>query len=452
MDGERRVDVLLGDSRRALLFMAMPILVSLLAAQANVLADRAWCSGLGVDPLAAVALVAPLYNVMAGLGSGLGVGASAVVSRMIGAGRREEASTCASQAVVFALAFGFASVPLVAVAQVPLLELIGAGEIVDLCSDYMLPYTLTIPLTIINGTVAGILNGEGSVRQSTAMMVAMAASNALLDPLFIYWAGMGIQGAAIATVASTAISLALGVRFLLSRGSYLNFPGNGFRLSPTHMRMVTAAGVPQMLEYCVLYGMDAVLNLLVVMCAGADGFAVFSTSDKVVESLFIPALAVGSALVPVASSAYGQRNPERMTEAFRRAMWMGIAPVAALVLLTEAFPEQIMTLFTYSGQMEAYRPDMAYALTVLCLYAPFFSINPLCSGYLQALARPGVAVACAILRNAVLITLFFIAGQHSLQAIFWSLLLGHLIGASMILSVTLAVRRKVFARMAGQEP
>jgi Na+-driven multidrug efflux pump len=61
-----------------------------------------------VDPLAAVALVAPLYNVMAGLSSGLGVGASAVVSRMISAGKREEASTCASQAVVFALAFGFA--------------------------------------------------------------------------------------------------------------------------------------------------------------------------------------------------------------------------------------------------------------------------------------------------------------------------------------------------------
>jgi hypothetical protein len=45
-----------------------------------------------------------------------------------------------------------------------------------------------------------------------------------------------------------------------------------------------------------------------------------------------------------------------------------------------------------------------------------------------------------------------LAGQHSLQTIFWSLLLGHLIGASMILSVTLAVRRKVFARMDGQEP
>ncbi|MBP5203092.1 MAG: hypothetical protein J6Z16_00370, partial [Candidatus Methanomethylophilaceae archaeon] len=123
MDGERRVDVLLGDSRRALLFMAMPILVSLLAAQANVLADRAWCSGLGVDPLAAVALVAPLYNVMTGLGSGLGVGASAVVSRMIGAGRREATSTCASPGLVGGLAFGCASFLLVAVAQGPRLEL-----------------------------------------------------------------------------------------------------------------------------------------------------------------------------------------------------------------------------------------------------------------------------------------------------------------------------------------
>ena len=101
-------------------------------------------------------------------------------------------------------------------------------------------------------------------------------------------------------------------------------------------------------------------------------------------------------------------------------------------------------MFTYSDATVSYRPAMAEAMTILALYAPFYSFNPLCSGYLQALGHPEVSVVCAVLRNAVLITFFYIAGQFSLQAIFWALFFGHVVGATIILVITRAVRNKVF--------
>jgi len=451
MDAEGRVEKLLGDPRKAIVYMAVPILIALLVAQVNVLVDRMWCSGLGVDCLAALAVAAPIYNVFVGLGSGLGVGASAVVSRMIGAKRKEDASACAAQSLVFALAFGLACTPVVVLIQGPLFQAIGAEDVMGLSMDYMTPFSLSILLLVLNGAVSGILNGEGATTQSTIMMMVLAFSNMVLDPVFIYWADMGIAGASVATVVSTLMSFLLGSYFLFSRKAYLGFSRRSFRFDGSHMKSVVVAGVPQMLEYCVLYGMDAVLNYLVIVCAGSEGLAIFSTPDRVIEAIVVPAMAVGSALVPVASSAYGQRDPKRMSAAFRHSVKAGILSVALLSLVLMIFPEQIMTMFTYSDATSSYRPAMAEAMTILALYAPLYSFNPLCSGYLQALGHPEVSVVCAVIRNAVLITFFYIAGQFSLQAIFWALFFGHAVGAAMILIITHVVRNRVFKKMSEAE-
>ncbi len=448
MDAEGKVDALLGNPRKAIIRLAIPLFFALLVSQVNVLVDRAWCSGLGVDALAAVAVVAPLYNVFVGLGSGLGVGASAVVSRMIGARRKDDASVCAVQSMVFALAFGAALTPAMILLQDPLLSAVGAGDVLPLSARYMLPFSASILLLVVNGTVSGVLSGQGAATQSTAMMLALAFSNMVLDPILIYSLDMGVSGASVATVLSTAVSLAIGLFFLLSRKSYLRYSRGNFRYDRPHMASVVSAGIPQMLEYCVLYGMDAVLNYLVIMCAGSDGLAVFSTPDRVIEAVVVPAMAAGSALVPVASSAYGQKDPARMSSAFMFAVKAGILSVVVLIALIELFPGQVMSLFTYSDLTSEYRPAMAEALAVLCLYAPFYSFNPICSGYLQALGHPEMSVACAVARNAVLILFFWIAGQFSLQAIFWALFFGHIVGASIILAVTARVKDRVFREMA----
>jgi Na+-driven multidrug efflux pump len=137
-----------------------------------------------------------------------------------------------------------------------------------------------------------------------------------------------------------------------------------------------------------------------------------------------------------------------MSSAFMFAVKAGILSVVVLIALIELFPGQVMSLFTYSDLTSEYRPAMAEALAVLCLYAPFYSFNPICSGYLQALGHPEMSVACAVARNAVLILFFWIAGQFSLQAIFWALFFGHIVGASIILAVTARVKDRVFREMA----
>jgi Na+-driven multidrug efflux pump len=215
------------------------------------------------------------------------------------------------------------------------------------------------------------------------------------------------------------------------------------------MGMLLRAGVPQMLEYAVLYFMDAVLNYIVLMsAAGSHALTVYSVPDNLMMLVVIPAMAIGSALIPVASSALGQRDLQRMRRTFRFSLKVGIIVVVLLALVIEIFPDQALYIFSYSGEMLDNRPEMVEMLKVMCLYIGFFAFTPLCSGYMQAMGHPNRSLIMALWRNAVLIMFYCIAIQQpELTAIGWALVFGHMVGAASIVAVTLFTERQVTKRM-----
>jgi len=449
MTAEDRVSILLGNPRKAVIAMAIPIVISLVVSQVNVLADRAWCAGLGDDAMSAIAVVMPVYMTIVGLGTGFGVGASAVISRMIGSGNKEGASSSAVQAVIFSLIFGVVMTPVLFLGQTDLLTLIGKENILDLACSYMLPYSLFTLFIIFNGIVGGILNGQGATQYSMLLMVIQAVVNIILDPILIYGMGMGLPGAAVATVIATIVSMVVGVVLIMSKRTYLPIARKDLRYDGKSMRLLMTAGIPQMLEYTVMYFMDVVLNFIVLMsAAGSHTLTVYSVPDNLMNLIVIPAIAIGSALVPVASSALGQKDVGRMRESFRFAFTRGILIVVLLAGLLELFPEQALYIFSYSGEMLENRPEMVEMLKVMCLYIGFFAFTPLCSGYMQAMGHPNRSLVMAVWRNVALIAFYLMAVNEPLSSAYaWALVFGHMIGAASIFLVTLYTDRQVSRRL-----
>jgi putative MATE family efflux protein len=221
MASEDRVSILLGDPKKAVIALAIPLILSLVVSQINVLADRAWCSGLGDDAMSAIAVVTPVYLTLMGLGSGIGVGASAVISRMIGAGDQHKALLSVGQAILFSLVFGLVLTPIVFFGQEGLLSVLSRDNILGIACDYMLPYSVFTVAIVVNGVIVGILNGQGATHYSMWLTVVQAVINIALDPILIYSLGMGLQGAAVATVAATIVSAGIGCLLLVSKKTYL---------------------------------------------------------------------------------------------------------------------------------------------------------------------------------------------------------------------------------------
>ena len=430
MTAEGNVSILLGDPRRAIRAMTVPLLIALLVVQVNALADRAWCSGLGTEALAATAICAPLYEVITGLGTGLGVGGAAVVSRYIGSGSRGEASRGSVQTMLFSLIFGILLTPILVLLCRDILVLVGSGDVTDVSYDYMIWIMLATPVFILNGAVAGLIRGEGAARMSTVMMVVLALGNIVLDPILIYGAGMGIAGASVATVLATVVSTVIGLQYYRA-SSYIRLRGSDIRLESGMMLTVLRAGIPQMAEYTVMYAMNLVLNYLVIWCAGSEGLAVYSVPNMVVNIALLPAYAVGSALVPVASAAYGRGDLDKMREAYRYSLRFSMGMVIVLTALLLLIPDPFIYPFTYSDGTEYLREDMATALRICSLCIPFYSIIPLGSSMLQALALPNWSLAMSFVRNFVFIGLYAAGATVSLTWIYWAVVVGSVIGGLM---------------------
>ena len=430
MSAEGNVSMLMGDPKKAIRAMTVPLLVALLVIQVNALADRAWCSGLGTDALAATAICAPLYEVITGLGTGLGVGGAAVVSRFIGAGSRKEASQGTMQTILFSLVFGIILTPILVLFCSDILVAVGSGDVTDVSYDYMIWIMLGTPVFILNGAVAGLIRGEGAARMSTVMMVVLAVANIVLDPVLIYGLGMGIAGASVATVLATVISTLIGL-YYYRESSYIKLGRDDVRFDTAKMRTVLRAGVPQMAEYTVMYAMNLVLNYLVIWCAGSEGLAIYSVPSMVVNIALLPAYAVGSALVPVASAAYGRGDMEKMKEAYRYSIRFSAWMVLLLTALLFVIPDPFLYPFTYSDGTEYLRGEMATALRIYSLCIPFYCLIPLGSSMLQALTLPNWSLAMSFVRNLVFIAMYAAGAMVSLYWIYWAVVFGSMVGGLM---------------------
>ena len=430
MSAEGNVSMLMGDPKKAIRAMTVPLLVALLVIQVNALADRAWCSGLGTDALAATAICAPLYEVITGLGTGLGVGGAAVVSRFIGAGSRKDASQGTMQTILFSLVFGIILTPILVLFCSDILVAVGSGDVTDVSYDYMIWIMVGTPVFVMNGAVAGLLRGEGAAKVSTMMMAVTAIVNIILDPVLIYVLDMGIAGASVATVIATTVSTVIGIWYYL-RAGYLRREIRSAGPLWLDMRSVLSMGVPQMAEYTVMYAMNLVLNYLVVWCAGSEGLAVYSVPNTVVNLALLPAYAFGSALVPVASAAYGRGDFEKMREGYRYSVTRSIWVVVLLTLVLFLIPEPFLFPFTYSDGTQYLTGDMAEAMRVISLCLPFYAVIPLGASMLQALNLPNWSLAMALARNLVFIAMYAAGAMVSLYWIYWAVVAGSMVGGAM---------------------
>ncbi|CAD6494164.1 MAG: MatE [Candidatus Argoarchaeum ethanivorans] len=200
------VKTLLGDPKKAIIKLSLPMIAAMSIQAIYNLADAIWVSGLGANALAAIGFVFPFFFLAIGLSNGLGIGAASAISRRIGASDKPGADNIAVHTIALMLLFVVVfTVPLFAFAR-EIFVFIGAVNVIGMTVAYGKVVIAGSIFIFFTNIANAILRGEGDVKRAMYAMALGAGLNIVLDPIFIYTFDLGIAGAAWATLLSLSIT------------------------------------------------------------------------------------------------------------------------------------------------------------------------------------------------------------------------------------------------------
>ncbi|MBS3802390.1 MAG: MATE family efflux transporter, partial [Candidatus Thermoplasmatota archaeon] len=200
------VKTLLGEPKKAVMKLAVPMILAMLIQTVYNLADALWVSGLGADALAAVGFVFPFFMMIMALGTGIGLGSGSAISRKIGAEDKTGADNVAAHSMIlFIIIYIVFSIPLFVFAE-PIFQALGTGDTLTLTVSYAQVIFIGALFIFFSNIANAILRGEGDAKRAMYALALGSVLNIVLDPIFIYTLNMGVAGAAWATIISFAIA------------------------------------------------------------------------------------------------------------------------------------------------------------------------------------------------------------------------------------------------------
>lgn len=394
------VRTLLGSPKKALMAMAVPMMIAMVVQSANNLIDAVWLAGLGTAALAATGVVFPVFFIVMGLGNGIGIGASQSISRRIGANDRESTSRVASQAVMIGLTVGIAMTAIFLAFAEPLMAICGAGDYLSECTDYAMPIILFIPVIMIGSILSGLLRAEGASKRAMNIQVAGAVTNLVLDPVFIYILDWGIAGAAWATSVSMTVSMLIALYwYLVKKDTFVGIHLRGFRFEPELDRDIMKVGIPASMEYIFMSLVSIVMNAIILTVDPVDGIAVYSSGWRALEIIMIPAMSFGFSIVPICAAAYGARRMDKFRDTYMLAVKYGVCVMLFMSAFLLAAAPDVSMLFSYSDGTADLRDQISAFLRISALFIPFSAMSFASASMFQSLGMGTKSLVATVLMN-----------------------------------------------------
>jgi MATE family, multidrug efflux pump len=342
-------DLTTGSVSRHLLKTMSFMLVSMMFQTLYVLIDLYWVGRLGTEAVAAVAISGNLLFVVLAVTQMLGVGTTTLISHAAGAKNRERALLIFNQSQVLSMVVGVIFLALTMALRPIYARRMSADALTaQLVSDYLLWFVPAMGLQFGLVAMGAALRGIGLFKPGMVVQTGTIIINIVLAPIFIFGWGIGhafgVAGAAIATL----IAIAAGTVWILAYfkpSAYLHFVIADWKPRLGLWRDMLKIGLPAGAEFAL---MAVYLGIVYAVTRpfGASAQAGFGIGLRIVQSAFLPVVALGFAVAPVAGQNYGARLGERVRETFKTAALMSISLMLLVIVITHLFPGALIRAFS----------------------------------------------------------------------------------------------------------
>ena len=335
----------------ALLKLGIPTMVGMLISALYNAIDAYFVGGLGMSQMGAVSVVFPIVQIIIGLGMMFGAGASSYISRLLGKGANEQADKTASTSLFSGLLVGAIIIIGIMVFLDPVLTALGSTEtILPYARAYAKIYVTGSIINVFTVMMNNLLTAQGATKFTMKAMLTGSIVNVILDPIMIYGMDLGIEGAAIATVISLCINMALYIGYIAKKKGVLKFSVRNIAPSKTIYAEVLKIGIPVLLFQLLASTAMGSINTA-AKPYGDFAVAAMGAVTRIMTVVTYVVFGFLKGFQPFAGYNYGAKKYERLKKSIRLCMICStvFCIVAAIVLFI--FADPIVSLFGTNVEM-----------------------------------------------------------------------------------------------------
>lgn len=428
---------------KAVVTIALPMVMSMLVTIIYNLADTFFVGQTG-DPnqVAAVSLTMPVFLVFLALGNMFGIGGGSFISRSLGAKQEERAKNISSFSFYASIVVGVIMIGVFLLGMPIILKFIGASENTSGFSrDYLTYVALGAPFCILSQALTHITRSEGAARQAMVGMMLGTITNIILDPIMILWMGMGVKGAAIATVIGNMAGVIYYILYLTRGTQILSISLKDFKMGDGILTGVLAVGLPASLNSILMSTAHIILNNFLAMYGD---LAVAAMGVAMKANMLIILLQIGMAVgvQPLVGYNYGAKNLKRMKSVIKFTAACIIVFASIMTALYYMGSDFIIRIFIEDEGVIRYGVPM---LRAIMIPAPIIGILFIIINSLQAMGKAMSSLILTLSRQGLTFipAIFILNALFQLDGIIYTQVVADFVSIIVALVLFISILKKI---------
>lgn len=416
---------------KLLFSMSTPMVISFLVQSLYNIVDSIFVARYSPDALAAVSLAYPIQILMIAVSVGTGVGVNALLSRLLGEGKKERAKATADNAVLLAIIASIAFAIFGAIGTKAFFNAqTNSDSIRSLGYSYLSIVSIFSFGLILEVTYERILQSTGKTIYNMITQGIGAIINIILDPILIFGLlgapKMGVAGVAIATVAGQIVAMILSFVFNMKYNEEVDitFGKHIFKPDFIIIKDIYKVGIPsiamQSMSTIMMLGLNKILVRYSDMAVNVLGIYY-----KLQSFVFMPIFGLNNGMTPIVAYNYGARNKDRIMKVLKYSFLSSLVIMVIGTAIFWLFPKELMILFSPNEEMLRLGIP-ALRICSLCFILAAFDVIAIAS--FQSLGNGMYALYASFLRQLVLILplAYVLSNMFGLEAVWYSIPLAEL--------------------------
>jgi len=424
---------------KLLLQYAIPSVIAMTASSLYNIIDSIFIGhGVGALAISGLAITFPLMNLSAAFGSLVGVGASTLMSLRLGQKDYSSANHILGNVLVLNVIFGLIYSVAVLLFLDPILRFFGASSVtLPYAHEYMVVILLGNVVTHMYFGLNALLRASGHPQKSMYTTIFSVIINVILAPVFIYWFGWGIKGAALATVIAQTAMLISQIIHFSNKSNFIHIQKGFFRLKRRIILDSLSIGLAPFLMNAASCVIVIILNKGLIKYGGDLEVGAYGIINRVAFLFAMIVMGLNMGMQPIAGYNFGANQINRVNKVLKYTIFLATGITTLGFIISEFIPQIVVSFFTTDVTLIELAVQ---GMRIVFVFFPVVGFQMVTGNFFQSIGKAKKAIFLSLSRQVLLLLpcLLILPQFFGAKGVWYSLPTADLL--SSIIALTLLIK------------